>query len=666
MVQGTGGSSGEHSVRAASKHTQWRLPGHSLGAFSLPPPQFGVGSSAERNQMRDQRLQSQSQLQRVTGHLWVRHGASLNKVGGRNLPDLVTDMPDSGKLKMLDIVGSPWILDPMGDVYYYWLVISSVPVVYNWTMLVSRCSFSELRCRYLSTWLALDYLSDFIYLLNVAVRFNTGHLEQGMLVTERRAIARRYVRTAAFRLDAASLLPTDLLAVWLGPCSPALRLNRLLGLPRLLELLERAETRTSHPNALRVGRVMGLMVVAIHWNACAYFALSSHLGFGIDDWVYPNLSEPAGPRISHQYLYSFYFATLILTTIGNTPVPSREEEYLFVVVDLIMAVLLFASIVGSVESIMTEMDRAKRVSFPDHQQMKDYLRRKGVSPSLCQQVTQWSQHLQLHTKLTNESRVLRLLPDRLRAQVAVNVHLRTLSKVQLFQSCEDRLLEQLVLRLQLQVFSPGDYVCRKGDVGREMYFVQEGRLAVVSDDGHSQFAVLEDGSYFGEISILNIPGSKAGNRRTANIRSLGYSDLFVLGKDELTEVLLEFPEARTALEGRGREMLMKMGLLEEDAAQRDEGPEGLASKAQRLETALDSLHTGLARLVVERQSGLRKMNLRLSRLEQELSGWMGDGGLSESRGEGLALTQAPSQMQIWAQAQAPSQTKAQSQLQAQA
>lgn len=50
-----------------------------------------------------------------------------------------------------------------------------------------------------------------------------------------------------------------------------------------------------------------------------------------------------------------------------------------------------------------------------------------------------------------------------------------------------------------QVFSPGDFVCRKGDVGKEMYIVKRGSLSVVADDGKKVFATLGAGSVFGEV-----------------------------------------------------------------------------------------------------------------------------------------------------------------------
>ncbi|XP_078077600.1 cyclic nucleotide-gated channel alpha-4-like [Mustelus asterias] len=554
------------------------------------------------------------QIQHLTARTKLTNGLVNTRVstGARERP------ADAETLR----TASRWILDPMGDWYFRWLIVTTIPVMYNWTILVSRCSFSDLQHNYLSLWFTLDYLSDLIYLLNLLVRFNTGFLEQGLLVTDRWKIAATYAQSHCFKLDLISLVPTDFLYLHFSVHTPAARLNRLFQVQSLSEFLQRLETRASYPNIFRVIRIMVFMVLSIHWNACAYFILSRHIGFGQDLWVYPNISDPNNARLSRQYLYSFYLSTLILSTIGNTPIPVREEEYLFVMVDFLIAVLVFASIVGNMESIVSNLEKSARGAFPDHQLISDYLRSQRVDRKLQKQVLKWSQHLRLYKKVTNEKEILQMLPDRLRVEVAISVHLQTLRKVQLFQSCELGMLQQLVLKLQPQVFSPGDYVCRKGDVGREMYIVQDGRLAVVADDGVTQLAVLEAGNYFGEISILNIAGSKSGNRRTANIRSIGYSDLFALGKDDLSEVLLEFPEAQSVLEGKGRQMLMKLGMLDETV--RNSGLENrdLVGQLEHLESALDSLQTRFARLVAEMESSVRKMNFRLNSLETELSGWL--------------------------------------------
>lgn len=447
----------------------------------------------------------------------------------------------------------------------------------------------------------------------------SGFLEQGLLVKDHAKLRDSYIRTLQFKLDVVSILPTDLAYISTGIHTPQLRFNRLLRFPRMFEFFDRTETRTNYPNIFRICNLVLYILVIIHWNACIYYAISKSLGFGSDTWVFPNISKPEYSSLTRSYVYCLYWSTLTLTTIGEMPAPVRDEEYLFVVFDFLVGVLIFATIVGNVGSMIANMN-ATRAEFQARiDAIKHYMHFRKVSRELETRVIKWFDYLWTNKKAVDEQEVLKNLPNKLRAEIAINVHLETLKKVRIFQDCEAGLLVELVLKLRPQVFSPGDYICRKGDIGKEMYIIKEGKLAVVADDGVTQYALLTAGSCFGEISILNIMGSKMGNRRTANIRSLGYSDLFCLSKDDLMEAVTEYPDAKTVLEERGREILMKEGLLDENAESGGLQKEDTEEKVERLESSLDTLQTRFARLLSEYTHTQQRLKQRITLLERQLN-----------------------------------------------
>ncbi|XP_063046200.1 cyclic nucleotide gated channel subunit alpha 2a [Engraulis encrasicolus] len=529
-----------------------------------------------------------------------------------------------------------FVLAPADDLYYRWLFVIAAAVLYNWCLLVVRACFDELQTNGFILWLVMDYVSDAIYILDVCVRLRTGFLEQGLLVKDLTKLRDSYVRTLQFKLDVLSILPTDLAYIALGVHTPLLRFNRLARFSRMFEFFDRTETRTNYPNMFRISNLVLYILVIIHWNACIYFAISKSLGFGSDQWVYPNISDPEFGTLTRSYVYCLYWSTLTLTTIGEMPAPVRDEEYLFVVFDFLVGVLIFATIVGNVGSMISNMN-ATRAEFQARiDAIKHYMQFRKVSKELEARVIKWFDYLWTNKKAVDEQDVLKNLPNKLRAEIAINVHLETLKKVRIFQDCEAGLLVELVLKLRPQVFSPGDYICRKGDIGKEMYIIKEGRLAVVADDGVTQYAMLTSGSCFGEISILNIRGSKMGNRRTANIRSIGYSDLFCLSKDDLMEAVMEYPDAKKVLEERGKEILKKEGLLEELSG----GllAEEVEEKVERLEASLDVLQTRFARLHGEYTSTQQRLKQRLTVLERQLrysgSGFLSDGNESAVDGDG--------------------------------
>uniref|UniRef100_A0A673A191 Cyclic nucleotide gated channel subunit alpha 3 n=1 Tax=Sphaeramia orbicularis TaxID=375764 RepID=A0A673A191_9TELE len=509
-----------------------------------------------------------------------------------------------------------WIMDPATDLYYYWLCTISIPVFYNLMLLVARACFNELQSQNSTMWMVLDYISDTLYFMDTFVRARTGFLEQGLLVRDEKILKEKYMKTRQFRLDVISLIPTDIVFLKIGVNNPEWRFNRLFRLARLFEFFDRTETRTNFPNIFRIANLVLYIIIIIHWNACLYFAISKVLGFGSDTWVYPALSNPEYARLARQYIYCFYWSTLTLTTIGETPPPVRDIEYFFVVVDFLTGVLIFATIVGNVGAMISNMNAA-RVEFQAKiDSIKQYMHFRKVTKDLEARVVKWFDYLWTEEKTCDEKQVLKNLPDKLKAEIAINVHLETLQKVRIFQDCEAGLLVELVLKLQPQVFSPGDYICKKGDIGREMYIIKEGKLAVVADDGVTQFVVLSDGAYFGEISILGIKGSKAGNRRTANIRSVGYSDLFALSKDDLMEALIEYPDAKYALEEKGRAILMKDNLIDESLVAAADAKD-MENKVSQIETSLDVMTLKLRKLSEQYESSQRKLKQRLTNMSNQ-------------------------------------------------
>ncbi|KAA0722525.1 Cyclic nucleotide-gated channel cone photoreceptor subunit alpha CNG channel 1 [Triplophysa tibetana] len=508
-----------------------------------------------------------------------------------------------------------WIMDPATDLYYHWLTIVAVPAFYNLMMLVTRACFNELQNEFTILWIVLDYSSDLIYYLDTFVRTRTGFLEQGLLVKDSKKLWEHYKKSPQFRFDMISMVPTDLIMLKVGFNNPELRFNRLFKMARLFEYFDRTETRTNFPNIFRISNLVLYILIIIHWNGCIFFAISKTIGFGTDTWVYPNISDPNFGRLSRKYIYCLYWSTLTLTTIGETPPPVRDIEYLFVVADFLIGVLIFATIVGNVGAMISNMNASRAEFQAKIDSIKQYMQFRKVTKDLEARVVKWFDYLWTEQKTCDEKEVLKNLPDKLKAEIAINVHLETLRKVRIFQDCEAGLLVELVLKLQPQVFSPRDYICKKGDIGREMYIIKEGQLAVVADDGVTQFVVLSDGAYFGEISILGIKGSKAGNRRTANIRSVGYSDLFALSKDDLMEALTEYPEAKMALEEKGRAILLKDNLIDEEAANAGADPKDLEEKVSTLETNLEVMQIKFARLMVDWTSNQNKIKQRIANME---------------------------------------------------
>ena len=69
---------------------------------------------------------------------------------------------------------SSLFVDPSHAFHFYWLMVVTICVLYNWIFIIARAAFADLQSRAIILWLVLDYVSDLIYIVDMVIQFKTG------------------------------------------------------------------------------------------------------------------------------------------------------------------------------------------------------------------------------------------------------------------------------------------------------------------------------------------------------------------------------------------------------------------------------------------------------------------------------------------------------------
>ncbi|CAH8584317.1 unnamed protein product [Schistosoma margrebowiei] len=435
------------------------------------------------------------------------------------------------------------IFYPNNTGYIIWLTIVSLALLYNLWTPIARQAFDELQSKYQMIWLLFDIITDLIYLIDIFVQCNTSYLKCGLKVKDHHKLIIRYMKSYKFLLDLLSLFPLDLIQLKIG-IQPMLRFPRFFKWYRCHEWKIRVENRTIFPNLWRVLNLIHILFLGCHWFAAFYYLISKYEGFK-NPWGYQPYSDAEQVTMSRRYLKSFYWATLTLTTIGDLSSPSSSIELTFTIVSYLIGVFIFATIVGQVGNIITTRN-AHRTEFEKIlDNAKSYMRENSVNKDLQNRILRWYDYAwsKGSGRGGQDINSLGMLPDKLKTELALNVNLETLKKVTIFHECRPEFLHDIVLKMRPLVLTPGDLICRKGEIAREMFIIADGVLEVLSEE-NEVLSTMGPGDFFGEIGVLNLDGI---NRRTADVRAVGYAELFVLARDDILKALKDHPEAELVI-----------------------------------------------------------------------------------------------------------------------
>jgi small-conductance mechanosensitive channel/CRP-like cAMP-binding protein len=114
-----------------------------------------------------------------------------------------------------------------------------------------------------------------------------------------------------------------------------------------------------------------------------------------------------------------------------------------------------------------------------------------------------------------------------------------LSSIDFLEALPPEAIGEVIDRIKPVVYSEGEYVIKQGEEGDTFFIINNGRVEVSAVDPNNDVFLLktmEKGSFFGEISALT------GEPRSASVKALTDTELFMLRKDDFNVLLKRFPD----------------------------------------------------------------------------------------------------------------------------
>ncbi|KAM6910616.1 uncharacterized protein FYW49_012559 [Xenentodon cancila] len=462
-----------------------------------------------------------------------------------------------------------WIIHPYSDFRFYWDLLMLLLMMGNLIILPVGITF--FRDENTPSWIIFNVVSDTLFMVDLVLNFRTGIVKEDSteILLDPRAIRQNYLKSW-FLVDFVSSIPVDYIflmvdsldsevyrtarALRIVRFTKILSLLRLLRLSRLIRYIHQWEeifhmTYDLASAMVRIVNLIGMMLLLCHWDGCLQFLVPMLQDFPPDCWVSKNLM--VNDTWGVQYSYALFKAMSHMLCIGyGAQAPEGMTDVWLTMLSMIVGATCYAMFIGHATALIQSLDSSRRQYQEKYKQVEQYMSFHKLPADMRQKIHEYYEH-RFQGKMFDEENILGELSEPLKEEI-VSFNCRSLvANMPLFANADPNFVTAVLTKLRFEVFQPSDFIIREGTVGRKMYFIQHGRVSVLTR-GNKE-TKLSDGSYFGEICLLTR------GRRTASVRADTYCRLYSLSVDSFNEVLEEHPMMRRAFETVAVDRLDRIG-----------------------------------------------------------------------------------------------------------
>lgn len=425
-------------------------------------------------------------------------------------------------------------------------------------------------------YLFFKMLSDLWFLIDILLNLNTGVVvdsSEGEVELDLYKCRSTYLKTW-FIIDLVSTIPFDVIFSLESYFLPdngiedeatttnrsgvkAMQLFRLIKLFSLLRILRvskfvryvklwqemylsvRVETAVA---VVRMLNLICILLYVCHFNSCLQYLVPSLLSYPEQSWVVRRGLNFKNVSVWDKYTRSVFRSTSQMLGIGyGEDTPHTISDIWVAYFSMVSGALCFAMFIGYASALIQSIDASKRLYKEKYMQVKEYMAFRKLPDKLRKRIADYYEY-RFQGKMFDEDKILNELNPVLRTQIFQFTCQELMLKVPFFEQTDKFFVDQLLVRLQFEVFLMDDEIIAENDIATKMYFVNRGSVCARNKNKNSE-QVIPDGSYFGELALIYEK-----MRFDISVTAVTCCYLYSLSTEDFNEVLEDFPQIKKEIE----------------------------------------------------------------------------------------------------------------------
>ncbi|KAL4489963.1 hypothetical protein ABPG72_010862 [Tetrahymena utriculariae] len=421
------------------------------------------------------------------------------------------------------------------------------------------------------------YLCQFCMVVDVLVSLNTAIYIKGQLTTQRKQILQYYKRQKTLYFEIFQQVSFIIYMIFTHSTQITSRYVQFLLLPIILRhddlnlIIKKMKNKfllqKKTQNAIELVNLIKNIFLLSHVFACIWI-LAAKISEGIPSYqqkqgkigdtstysTWINLMNIQDETWDIQYIYSYYFITVTMTTVGYGDVrPTNPLEVGVCSFLMMICCFMFGFTINSIGEIFQNFFIKEKNILQKRSVIADYMNRKEISTSTQKSIFEYLEYYwreEMDENIEETNKILNQLSNNLNQELLLESNKLILQNNRILkENFSQELLIKCLPYIQEQNCTPGEIVIddRIGNLECYIYFIQQGELEVFyysQSKKNQKFKQTESnvlkklikGNNFGQISFFS------GQNYSLSVKSVNFSTLLKLKRSDFIKVLQHYQQ----------------------------------------------------------------------------------------------------------------------------